>query len=137
ATRAKVVDALLDLLAAGELRPSGPRIAKRAGVSLRTVFQHFDDLETLFAAAADRQTERITPLLRPLAAKGSASTRCTALAAQRARLYEAITPVRRAALLSEPFSAEVARRLDVFRAFMRADGARVFAPELDRLRAGE
>src|SRR5437870_4843088 len=58
-TRAAVVDALLALLEEGDLRPPAPRIADRAGVSLRSVFQHFADRETLFAAVAAAQLERM------------------------------------------------------------------------------
>src|SRR5208282_909869 len=56
-TRHAVVDALLDLLGEGDLRPTAARIADRAGVSLRLVFHHFDDLEAIyseFAGAAFR-----------------------------------------------------------------------------------
>src|SRR5258705_9594197 len=56
ATRTAGVDALLRLLEEGDLRPPAPRIAARAGVSLRSVVHHFAHLESLFAAAADRQT---------------------------------------------------------------------------------
>lgn len=136
ATRAKVVEAMLALLEAGEPQPTAPRIAAHAGVSLRSVFQHFDDLEALFAAAADRQTERLEALLQPLPATGSVAARIAALAAQRARAYEAIAPVRQAALLQEPFSAEISRRLSGLRAVLRADVARLFATELRRLPAG-
>ena len=34
--RTAVVDALLDLIEEGDLRPTAPRIAERAGVSLRS-----------------------------------------------------------------------------------------------------
>ena len=53
-TRNRVVDALLDLVDEGDLRPSAADVARRAGVSLRSVFQHFDDLETLFRVAGER-----------------------------------------------------------------------------------
>ncbi|MBI4518585.1 MAG: TetR/AcrR family transcriptional regulator [Deltaproteobacteria bacterium] len=136
-TRAAVVDALLDLLEDGELRPTGPRIAARAGVSLRSIFQHFTDIEALFAAAADRQTERIRALASPVTGQGPLSQRLAAFAAQRARIFEAITPVRRAALLMEPFSPEIARRLRQARAAARREIERVFAPELSPLPASE
>src|SRR4029450_8701570 len=69
--RAAIVDALLVLIESGELRPSAARIAQRAGVSLRSVFQHFSDVESLFAAAASRQTERLSPLGRGAAEPGA------------------------------------------------------------------
>lgn len=129
-TRSAVVDALLALIEEGHLQPTAPRIAKRAGVSLRTVFQHFADLEALYAAAADRQTERLQPLVRPIAADRPLQARLAAFVTQRARLLEALSPVRRAALLLEPFSAEIAKRLQQARAIGRIEVAGVFAPEL-------
>jgi AcrR family transcriptional regulator len=130
ATRTAVVDALLSLIEAGDLRPTAPRIAARAGVSLRSVFQHFADLEALFAAAADRQTEKIRGLGTRLEASGPLERRVTAFVAQRRRILEAIAPVRRAALLMEPFSAEIQTRLARARALGRVELQRVFAPEL-------
>jgi TetR/AcrR family transcriptional regulator of autoinduction and epiphytic fitness len=130
--RTAVVDALLGLLEEGDLRPTGPRIAERAGVSLRLVFHHFIDLEALFAAAAERQLGRIRRFLRPLPAAGPLAPRIAAFVRQRVRVLEAITPVRRGALLVEPFSAEVAARLSRVRAQMRAEALATFAPELAR-----
>src|SRR5215208_6794482 len=59
-TREAVVEALLELLDGGDVRPT----AARAGVSERSVFQHFRDREALFEAAARRQYERVAPTLR-------------------------------------------------------------------------
>jgi len=136
-TRAAVVEALLALLYEGDLRPTGPRIAARAGVSLRSVFQHFADLDALFATAAERQGERIRALSPPLAVAGTPAARAAALAAQRARVFEAIAPVRRAALLMEPFAPAIATRLAALRVAQRRDLRRVFAPELARLPAAQ
>jgi TetR/AcrR family transcriptional regulator, regulator of autoinduction and epiphytic fitness len=128
--RGAIVDALLDLLEAGELRPSAARIAERAGVSLRSVFQHFSDVETLFATAAERQKLRLLPLVRPIPADGPLAGRIATFGTQRAKLLEAITPVRRAAVLMEPFSRELHARLDRFRGDKGADVQRLFAQEI-------
>ena len=135
--RHAVVDALLGLIEEGDLRPTAPRIAERAGLSLRSVFHHFADLEALFAAAADRQLARVRGLARPLARRGPLRARLGAFVRQRARLLEAITPVRRAALLMEPFSDELAARLRRVRALGREEVARLFAPELAERRPGD
>ena len=135
ATRAAVVEALLALLEAGDAQPSMPRIAARAGVSLRSVFQHFADREALYAAAAERQQVRIAAVSPLLDATASLTTRAAALAAQRARVFEMIAPVRRAALLLAPFSPVIARNLAAVRATHRADLARLFAGELRALPA--
>ncbi len=128
--RRTVLDALLGLLDEGDLRPTAPRIAERAGVSLRSVFHYFTDLEALYAAAAERQLARLQPLLRRIPVDGPLPRRLRAFVAQRARLLERITPVRRAALLLEPFSAQVASALGVARLRGQREVARVFAREL-------
>src|SRR5260221_13954531 len=102
--RALVVDAILDLLQEGDLKPTADRVAERAGVSLRLVFHHFADLEALYAAAADRQLERLRPLIKPIASDGAFGDRLEVFLRQRIRMWEKITPVRRASLLQEPFS---------------------------------
>ena len=110
-----------------------PRIAARAGVSVRSVLQHFADREALYAAAADRQTARIAALTAPLDPGGPLATRAAALAAQRARVFALIAPVRRAALLIAPVSPAIAARLAAIRAAQRREVARLFAVELRRL----
>src|SRR5690606_27488921 len=62
-TRASVVEALLTLNDEGNLRPTARDIATKAGVSLRSLYVHFDDLEALFLAASRRQGERLAELL--------------------------------------------------------------------------
>jgi len=136
-TQAAVVDALLALTDEGDLRPTAARIALRAGVSLRTVFQHFQDVDLLFAIAAERQEQRMASLLEPPPAAGALHARIAAFVAHRARLFEAITPVRRAALLSEPFSDVLASRLQARRLLAQRDVERVFRPELRALPAAE
>ncbi len=128
--RGLVVDALLELVREGDLRPTAPRIAERARVSLRTVFHHFADLEALFAAAADRQTDNVRRLVVPIPHDGPLGQRLDAFVQQRARLLEAIAPVRRAALLMEPFSKEIAARLAEMRDLGMAEVTHVFGREL-------
>ena len=124
------MEALLALLEAGDAQPSMPRIAARAGVSLRSVFQHFADREALYAAAAERQQSRIAAFSPPIASEGPLAARAAALVAQRARVFEMIAPVRRAALLLAPFSTAIATRLTALRAAQRAEVLRLFAAEL-------
>jgi TetR/AcrR family transcriptional regulator of autoinduction and epiphytic fitness len=136
-SRRAVVGALLDLFEEGDLRPTAAQIAQRAGVSLRSVFQHFESLETLFAAAADLQMERLAPLLVPIPTGGSFAGRLSMLVTRRARVLEAIAPVRRASLRVEPFSNEVRTRLELARARGRKEMERVFARELAALPPAE
>ena len=92
-TRRAVVDALLDLLGEGDLRPTAARIAERARVSLRLVFHHFDDLEAIYSELADRQAERVRPLTVPISVELPFERRVEEFCAQRARLVETLSPV--------------------------------------------
>jgi AcrR family transcriptional regulator len=131
-TRLAVVDALLHLIDEGDLRPTAPRIAERAGVSLRSIFQHFSDLEALFAAATERELERLSALVGPLPIGSSLGDRLDAFVVQRARVLEAVTPVSRASLLQESSSAELRSSRMRLLALARDEVAGVFSAELDR-----
>jgi TetR/AcrR family transcriptional regulator, regulator of autoinduction and epiphytic fitness len=128
--REAIVDALLACYEAGELRPSLPEIAARAGVSVRSVHNHFADVEALRAEVAQRQWERHASLI------GGAQS-ITELVGQRAVFYEAVTPVRRAALLSIHDSPTIVRnlaRLDrLLRRQLEATFPDVTSAELDAL----
>jgi AcrR family transcriptional regulator len=133
-TRTGLAAAYLDLLNEGDLRPTAERIAERAGCSPRSVFKHFPDRESLFAAASEVQEQRVRELLGdgpdPDAPLGD---RLDAFVDQRARFHEFVTPVRRAALLTEPFSEVIAAKLALARTGGAAQVEHVFRAELDGL----
>jgi TetR/AcrR family transcriptional regulator, regulator of autoinduction and epiphytic fitness len=130
-TRTAIAEALLDLLAAGKLRPTAREIAERAGVSVRSVYVHFDDLEDLFCVAAKRHLARIAPMLTPVPATGPLAERAHALVRRRTALYATSGGVGRATRLHAEFSPTLARILRDSHARSRADLERVFARELD------
>jgi AcrR family transcriptional regulator len=132
-TRLAVVDALLALLDEGDVRPTAERIAQRAGVSERSIFQHFRDREALFEAAAARQYERVMPTLHPVDATLPLDQRIEAFVQQRSRLFERVKGVRRAALLMEPESRTVASWLAAARRAKAIEVERVFSRELEAL----
>ncbi len=130
-TREAIVDATIGLLEEGDLRPTAPRVADRAKVSVRSVFQHFDDLETLHASVAERLVDRVAVLLVPVPADLPLDERLDRFVHQRALLLEAVTPIRRAADVHGPFSTEITARLRDGQAFLRDEVVRTFGPELD------
>lgn len=136
-TRAAVIDALLALIEEGDLRPTAPRVAERAGVSLRSVFQHFDDMEALVTEAANVAFARVQPILEPLSPAGPLERRVAAWAAQRARLYESLSAVRRAAALQEPFSHALARLRERTQRWSASDLEATFAAELQGVAGAE
>jgi AcrR family transcriptional regulator len=132
-TREAIADAVLSLLEEGNLQPTAHQVAERAQVSLRSVFQHFADMESLHASVAERQTAIVLSQARYVPDDGPLAERIELLVAERARLHELITPVRRAGLLREPFSPAIAERLGWIRDQARSEVSKVFSQELDRV----
>jgi TetR/AcrR family transcriptional regulator, regulator of autoinduction and epiphytic fitness len=132
-TRHALVDALLGLLDEGQPKPTAAEIAARAGVSERSVFQHFPDREVLLEAVAREQYKRVVPTLVPVDSSLPLAERIQQFARQRARLYERIGGVRRAGLLIEHESSSVAGWLATARQTKAAEVERVFRRELDSL----
>lgn len=111
--REAIVDALLACYEAGLLRPSVAEVAERAGVSTRSVHNHFADVEAMRAELVQRQWEKNAPLLGEVRS-------IEELVAQRVIFFEAVTPVRRAALLSVHDSPSIARGLARLDRMLRA-----------------
>jgi TetR/AcrR family transcriptional regulator, regulator of autoinduction and epiphytic fitness len=132
-TREAIVDATIQLLEAGDLRPTAPRIAEQAHVSVRSVFQHFADLEALHTAVAERLVERVAVLVVPIGVHLPLHDRLERFVRQRGQLLEAVTPIRRAAEVHGPFSEEITRWLRDGQRFLRDEVAHTFSPELEDL----
>ncbi|MAI80594.1 MAG: hypothetical protein CL917_16755 [Deltaproteobacteria bacterium] len=132
-TRRAVADALLHLLEEGELRPTSRMIAEKAGVSERTIFQHFEDLQTLFSVSASRLGDRILGNLDFMGADGPFEKRLSAYLDQLIYLHESVTPVRRASRLHESFSPVLDGYLRSWREALRRGIERVFAIELSEI----
>ncbi|MEN8162158.1 MAG: TetR family transcriptional regulator, partial [Myxococcota bacterium] len=95
-SRAAIVAALFDLVGSGVLLPTAQQVAARAGVGIRSVFRHFDDMESLYAELDARLREEALPLLREAPPSGPLRERAGALVEQRVRLFERIAPYKRA-----------------------------------------
>jgi AcrR family transcriptional regulator len=128
---------MLALIMDGHLRPTAAEVAERAGVSLRSVFQHFEDMESLYAAVAAAQMARLAHHVSQEPASGPIERRVDAFVDRRAELLEMITPVRRAAIIQEPFSEVLAARLRWAHDVAREEVERTFAPELQAISARE
>lgn len=132
--RDAVVDALLGLYREGNLDPSSDQIAERAGVSPRSLFRYFDDVDDLCQAAITHQQERVWPVAELDIDLGApAASRVEALVDQRIRLFEAIGAVGSVSRLRAPFQPRIAQELTRGRRFLRRQLARVLAPELAAL----
>lgn len=94
-SRQRILDAMLELVQQGELHPTGQQIADRARVGLRSVFRHFEDMETLFAELRERVERELRPQLVGPRLEGSLAQRLRAFARVRARIFERIAPFQR------------------------------------------
>ena len=129
-TRRAIVDAMRALHHEGDLRPTAPRIAERAGVSVRTVWQHFDDLETLLVEAGRRDLEIARSFVTPIDPSLPTEARVDALVEQRTKMFEEMAPPWRAARVHVPFSAQLQTNRDTLMDLAREQVAELFAPEL-------
>ncbi|MBM2622534.1 TetR/AcrR family transcriptional regulator [Actinoplanes sp. LDG1-06] len=129
-TRNAIVDAHLQLIGEGDLRPTADRIAKTAGVSLRALWSHFADMEALFTASGKRVLEVRDAAHRPIRPDLPLTERIDAFCRQRARLLEQIGPTAKAAAIKEPFSETLRRyrRMHVKR--VRDELSELFAAEV-------
>lgn len=132
-TRGAVAEAMLDCMEDGILRPSAKQVAEKAGVSTRAVFRHFDNMEALIEEAAEIQIERVMNQLPPVVTSGSLDQRIDSLVAYAAHCNETVAPVRRATLLSEPFSQVIQKRFAWSRGIERKLVRQTFASELNDL----
>jgi len=133
--RLALAGALLELLNEGIERPSAAQIAERAGVSLRLVFHHFDDLDSIYASAGDLQLERVRTLSQPLDPILPFEERLAVFLKIRARVFEYVSPVRRASLRLETSSAEISRRMGQAYRLARDHALRAFAADLSSMPA--
>jgi len=136
-TRRALAEAMISLIEGGDPQPTARRIAETAGVSLRLVFHHFDDLESIVRAAVEIQEERHWRHLRPVESTLPVDERVVRVVRQRARVFQAVAPVRRSAALLRHSSPTVADELTRGRVWLRRQLQASFAPELERRHPAE
>lgn len=134
-SRDAVLAAVIELFEEGVPKPTARQIAARAGVALRTVYRHFDDLDTLFAQAVDVYRRRLEPFLYPIDPSLPLTTRVAALAAQRRAVWETASPIHRAGRLVRHEQPFVAASMEQSRRRARSQVEQVFADELARARS--
>lgn len=142
ASRQAIVAAMLALVRAGDVAPGAEKVAARAGVGLRTVFRHFENMESLYREMNALMVAEIFPLAeRPFAAK-SWRDNLDEMMERRADIFERILPVKIAAdvnrhksrfLNTETVRVNKAQRstlLALLPESLRGDGIRIEALDL-------
>ena len=134
-THRRILDAVYKLMAQSARPMSVPQVARAAGVSVRTVFLHFPDFESLWHEATDAVRERFDRMVTPIPPTGSLRQRLDATVVARAKLFERQASYRRAGSMMMPHSAAMRARRAQHRQLYRQRLAETFAPELAALSA--
>ena len=127
---------MLDLYNDGNYAPSADEIAERAGLSARSLFRYFVDIDDLCRVAISHQIDRVRPALDiDVHPDASLVERVAAFVEQRLRLFEAIGSIGHVSRIRAPFQPVVAAELTVARAFLRHQIVRLFSAELNAMPA--
>lgn len=134
--RETVVDALLALYNEGNLDPSAADVAERSGLSPRSLFRYFTDVDDLARAAIDRQYAILLPrALIELDTDAPLEERAKSLVERRVTVFEIVGNVGLVARLRAPFEPVIAEQLTGIRSQMRAQIEALFPKELKALGA--
>ena len=128
-SRAAIVEALLELVGSGVLMPTAQQVAARAGVGIRTVFRHFSDMETLFAAMAEQLRDEGRVFLEDEPGNDDLAARARALVQRRTSFYERMAPYQRSTQLQRWRSPFLQRNQGEWGRALRRDLLR-WLPEL-------
>jgi AcrR family transcriptional regulator len=130
-TRRKIIEAAKAMITETSVAPTVVGVARRADVSVRSVFQHFHDVESLFVTVTDSiRADLVVPEMpsasRPL------SARIESIVAAFAELFDKVVPLRVAAgqFVDHPALLE---RSQTARNELRKATFEVFAPEFATL----
>ena len=95
--RRRIVAAMLELIGEGEISPGAEQVAARAEVGLRTVFRHFDDMESLYREISALMSAELLPIANAPFPDSDWQDRIADLIKRRARVFEKMMPFKIAA----------------------------------------
>jgi len=132
-TRRKIISATRALINETHQPPKVADIAHRASVSVRSIFQHYQDVESLFLAVYDEVSRSVDAEMVAIDTSRPLNARIDALIEQRAKMHEAIMPTRRAAAHFEADSTGASERARHGREAGRRQIEAAFVNELNGL----
>ena len=134
-SRARIVQAMLELVHAGETSPAAELVADRAKVGLRTVFRHFNDMDSLYREMSAVIEVELHGIISQPFKSADWRGRMVELVQRRSTVYERIAPFRRAGDIhrqrSQVLAADYARFVALGREILRRESP----PELLRDKA--
>jgi AcrR family transcriptional regulator len=136
-TREAIVSSTLTLAMEGEVAPIVRDIAKLAGVSARTVFQHFADTAELYVAVLGRVLTGLRGEAQTTAPSAALDERISATIGQRAGRYEKLLPMWTFVETLQRRSSEAGEQVSQLYTVNREQLAEMFASELTGLSGEE
>lgn len=132
--RTAVLDAVLALFAERNVIPSAEDVARRSGVSLRSVYRYVENTDELILAAVERRREQVAPLFEiERTGEGTLEARVAVLCRTRVAAYDEVAPTSRAAR-ARAYSVPILRaQLDDASRLLGDQVAAQLAPELRAL----
>lgn len=118
-SRSKIVAAMLEVVGNGDYMPSAARVAKVAGVGLRSVFRHFEDMDALFGEMNEIIEARVLPLVLQVPQGETWQEKLADIAERRIKVFETVMPYRLAGELKRFQSAFIMQNQ---RRFLRLEG---------------
>ena len=126
-----VIDALLDLIREGQFESGAAEIAERAGVSHRSVFRYFDDLDDLVRTAIDHQISLAAELAQiDGLGEGTLDERIRSLVVGRLALYGYVDGTMRVARMKAPSIPEIDASIAEVAGWFESQLTIHFEPEL-------
>ena len=95
-----IIEAMLAMISEGTLIPTAQQISERAGVGIRSVFRHFEDMESIFVLADETRRQRYEDIFLGGNREGTLEQRILHAVEQRAKGYELYGNVMLSTLLS-------------------------------------
>jgi AcrR family transcriptional regulator len=137
--RARIVAAMMQIVHGGNVAPSAEQVAARADVGLRTVFRHFQDMDSLYREIAAVVGAEVRAILgKPVLAEAWPD-RVIEMVGRRAQAFEKIAPYKRAADVfrhrSKFLGSDYARLVSELREVLRRELPPAIARDKARLEA--
>ena len=95
--RARIVAAMMEIIHSGQVAPSAEQVAARADVGLRTVFRHFQDMDSLYQEIAGVVGAKVRAIIETPNRSEAWPDRLFEMIGRRALAFETIAPFKRAA----------------------------------------
>jgi len=123
-SRRQIIEALFDLMREGQMNPTAVIVAERAGVGLRTVFRHFEDMESIFEEMTNELKVVIMPrVLAPLESE-TWRDKLFELADRNADIFEDVFPMQVALIIrrfqSDFLSGQYKSEVDLLRSVLKS-----------------